>query len=267
MDGGVGLVFTAAFSGGAGRVTSCGQSRWPDDTQVLFARLVNEILILRICAEAAVGAGNVDQARAGIERHGRPVMPAAGSGCQHDGLAAIVRFFIHDRPPSSLIQSFGPVHLHPGLARDELSRHAIEHVIEAVFVGLHDHFALPPFDGEIGQHQLLHAVVVPGIAGNHLEIPFQFAGIGLHRENGAGIEIILALGFTNLFGPRPRVAGADVEQIRLGIIGHSIPNRCRRRPSSTLRATRSRTPFSSRHSRKAWWDRRARYKTSMRNGR
>ena len=136
-----------------------------------------------------------------------------------------MRFRIDEGAAGLLVQSFGPGDLRERLAGDELAGDAVDHVVEPVLVGLHQHLALLAPDGHVGQQQLLDAVVIPGIAGHHLEIPFQLAGIGLHGENRSQVEILLALGLAQLFGPGAAVAGADVEQIGVGIVGHAVPDR------------------------------------------
>ena len=123
MAGGEGLVFGSHLGrGGACCVRSCSLCLWADDAEVLLAWLVDEVLIGRVSVDAAIGRWNINQAGARIERHGRPVVPAARPGSQHHGLGAVVRFFVDDGAAGRFIQSLGPCDLHPRLARNELSR-------------------------------------------------------------------------------------------------------------------------------------------------
>src|SRR5206468_12895471 len=38
-------------------------------------------------------------------------------------------------------------------------------------------------------------------------------------------QVVFALGLTQLFRPRTAVAGSDVNEIRVRIVGHTVPNR------------------------------------------
>src|SRR5690242_11004508 len=101
-------------------------------------------------------------------------MAASGTRREVDGLRAVKRLWIHDGPAGFFVQSASPRHCREGLAGNEFSSKTVDYVIEAVLISLHDHFTRPALDRKIHQHQLLHAIEVPIIAGNHLEIPDQF---------------------------------------------------------------------------------------------
>ncbi len=264
MEGGEGMVFRARWKRRVPRrVPRSGQCDGPYDPQILFAGLVGKVIIRRICAEAAVGRGNVHQSRAWIKRHRRPVVSAARTRRQHHGVAAVVRYVVYDRPARRFVQALRPGDLHQRLAGNELPRHAIQHVVEAVFVRLHDHLARPSFDGEVGQHQLLDAVVVPGIAGDHLEVPFQFARLGFHRQHGADIKLSLPLDC--------RISSATARRCPCRRKPNLLPDRTRSVPHRAAAAqlpriaVQFRRLFSAPDSRTASMDRQARYKTSMRN--
>ena len=137
----------------------------------------------------------------------------------------VVGFGIDDRPSGFRIDTFRPGDLRKRLCGDERARDAVEHVVEAVLVGLHDDFARPAVDREIGEHQSLNAVEVPGIAGSVLVIPLQLTGIGFDREDRADIKVVLALRFAQLFRPRAAVAGADVNQVGIRIVCDAVPDR------------------------------------------
>ena len=54
---------------------------------------------------------------------------------------------------------------------EELAGRALEHIEEAVAVRMHGDLARrAAVDGEVGQHQLVHAVIVERIARRHLEM-------------------------------------------------------------------------------------------------
>ena len=69
-------------------------------------------------------------------------MRAAAAGRNRDGVCAVVRFGIDDGPAGLRIDALGPSDLRERLAGDELAGDAVDHVEEAVLVGLHDDFAL-----------------------------------------------------------------------------------------------------------------------------
>ena len=77
-------------------------------------------------------------------------------------------------------------------------------------------------DGKVGQDPFVDAVVVERIARRHLEVPDHLAGLGLKRQHGVGVEIV-ALAIERI--PRRRIAGAPVDQIKVGIIGTGDPGR------------------------------------------
>ena len=133
------------------------------------------------------GRRDVDQTRGWIERHRRPVMRPARAGSNGGSLSSVVGFLVENGPPGFFVEALGPRHFRERLARNELAREPVQHIIEPVLVGLHDHLAQPALDGHIRDHQLLHAVVIPFIARHHLEIPFQLAGLWLYRDNGTHI--------------------------------------------------------------------------------
>ena len=72
-----------------------------------------------------------------------------------------MRFRVDDRPAGFRIDTLGPCDLRKRLSGNERSRDAIDHVIEAVLVCLHDGFARPAVDREVDEHELLNAVEVP----------------------------------------------------------------------------------------------------------
>jgi hypothetical protein len=76
--------------------------------------------------------------------------------------------------------------------REELARHTVEDVIEAILIDLHDHLPRPSVDRKICQDHLLYRIEVPRIARYGLEMPAQFTRLGLHRQNRSDVEILFA---------------------------------------------------------------------------
>ena len=139
-------------------------------------------------------------------------MRASRTWGDRNGLRAVVGFRIDDRFAGFFVQTPRPGDLRERLAGDELAGDAIDHVIESVLVRLHDHFARLALDGDVGQHQLLNAVEVPFIAWDHLEVPCEFAGVGIHRKDRSGVQIffIFAL-FAGVLAPGAGIPGAHIQ--------------------------------------------------------
>src|SRR5215471_12597740 len=119
-------------------------------------------------------------------------MSTAGPRSDLDGFAAliVVCFGIDNRPSRFRIDALRPRHLRERLCRDERAGDPVEYIVKAVLVGLHDDFALPAVDREVGEHQLLDAVKVPRVPGYHLVVPLELSGIRLDGENGAYIQVV-----------------------------------------------------------------------------
>ena len=79
-------------------------------------------------------------------------------------------------------------------------------------------------DGEVREYESLNAVIVPGVAGNGLVVPLQLAGFRLHRKNRSDEEVVLPFRLAKFFRPRATIAGADINKVGFGIIGHAVPN-------------------------------------------
>ena len=73
--------------------------------------------------------------------------------------------------------------------------------------------------------EALRSREVPGIAGRGLVVPKQFPGIRLQCEDAGEIEIVAGARITHHAIPRRTVAGADIQNIRLRIVGQRIPHR------------------------------------------
>src|SRR5437870_4301582 len=134
-------------------------------------------------------------------------------------------FRIDDGAAGFRINAFCPSHLGKWLSGYKRPGNAIEHVIEPIFVGLHEDLALASVDRQFCQDESLDAVIVPGVAWNRLVIPLQLTVIGPYSQNGTHKEIVLALGLPKLFRPRTTISCTDINEIRLGVICHAVPNR------------------------------------------
>ena len=167
----------------------------------------------------------VDQARARTERHRLPVVAAERPRSNVGALRRVVgagnlhgaaRLEVHVR---------GPVHGHIRVGREQLTRRPVEHVEEAVLRRLHDHLAHASADRQVGQHHRLDGRVIPGIARHRLVVPDQLAVVGIDRQNRRQVQVVAAAGAADLPVPRRAIAGADVQQIDLGVVDDRIPHR------------------------------------------
>src|SRR5213593_90919 len=146
---------------------------------------------------------------------------------QRDGffVLIVVGFRVDDRPAGFLIDTFCPCDLRKRLSRNERSREAIENIVKTVLVRLHENLSLPAIDRQVREYESLDAVIIPGIAGNRLVIPFQLARVGSDGQDRTHKQVVFAFGLPQLFRPWTTVAGSDVNEIRVGIIGHTVPDR------------------------------------------
>jgi hypothetical protein len=101
---------------------------------------------------------------------------------------------------------------------------AVENVEKTVFRRLHDHLAGTAFDREIGENHVLGGGVVPGVAWRGLVVPHVFAALRLERHDRRDEQVVAAAGTSDRAIPRRAVAGADVEQVEIRIVGHRIPD-------------------------------------------
>src|SRR6185437_1211151 len=121
-----------------------------------------------------------------------------------------------------------PVHRHERPRRDEPAGLAVGDEEEAVAVGLHVDRRLLAADIDVGEHQLVDAVIVPGLGRRRLDLPFDLAGIGIDGEGAraAGIGELAEIGRSGAAHrrvPRRRIAGAVESRVGLGIVGADIP--------------------------------------------
>ena len=98
---------------------------------------------------------------------------------------------------------------------------AVQHVQEAVLVGLDHHLAEPAVNLDIGQHVLVRAVHVVGVVGRVLVVADDLAGAGPHRDHAGRIEAVQ-------LSARPRVPGrgipgAPVDEVQLRIVRAGAP--------------------------------------------
>ena len=131
------------------------------------------------------------------------------------------------RPVSRSI-SFAQLTSDEGLGRYQRPGLAIEHVEEAVAVGLEPDRRLLPVDVEIGEHQFVHPVIVPGVVGRRLVVPDDLAGIRVERQRAGRVEVgelavIARIRAALRRSPRRSVTGPVIDEIELRVVGANEP--------------------------------------------
>ena len=162
-----------------------------------------------------------------MERHRVPAMPAARAGRADERLpgAIVTRFRVHDRPPRRHVDAAGPVLRHIVVGADQFPGGAVEYVEEPVLRGLHQNLALAPLDLEVRQHDVLGGGEVPGVRRRRLIMPYVLAAVGADRDYRREIEVVPAARRAIGLVPWAAVAGADVKQVELRVVGHRVPHR------------------------------------------
>ncbi|KAI3488620.1 hypothetical protein L1887_47391 [Cichorium endivia] len=147
--------------------------------------------------------GDVHQPGLRVERHGVPAVRAERARPHHHLLLLVARAGHLHRAAGGQIDLLGPGHLAELFRREQFAGGAIEHIEEAVLRRLHQHLARLAVQLQGGQGDLLGGGEVPG-----------FARCGL---------VVAAAWAADLAVPRRAVAGADVQQIQLRVVGHAVP--------------------------------------------
>ena len=135
-----------------------------------------------------------------------------------------------------------------GMRRDQLAVGAIQHIQEAVLIGLNHHFPHLPVHRNIGQHLLVGRVHVVNIVRRVLVIANHLAGFRTDRQHAVGIQAIQTLARPRIV--RLRIPGAPINQIELRIVGTRAPRRpAALRPSVAILRPRLRTRLARRRNR------------------
>ncbi len=127
-----------------------------------------------------------------------------------------------DQRSSVIIQPAGPGHLDEGMSGQELAVGAVQRVEEAVAIRPQHQLAHAAVPLRVHQDGDLGRVVVVGIVGAELKMPFQFAGVGVQGERRIGIEIgAFALRRVPV---RAGIADAPIGQVEFGVVGSGDPD-------------------------------------------
>ncbi len=168
----------------------------------------------------------VDPARLRAIRHRMPGVHAVRimSGQKRLARLVIARLGSLDGTAGLEIDMRCPCDLGDLLRGDQLAAGRVEDIKETVLRRLHQHAPLDPVDDEIRDCDLLRRRVVPRFARRALVVPDVGAVIRIERDDRGQEQVVaLALAAERMV-PWRAVAGADVEQIELGIIGHRVPH-------------------------------------------
>jgi len=102
--------------------------------------------------------------------------------------------------------------------RSKLAGAGVVHIEEAVAVGLAAHALAVHVEGD----EFVDAVEVPAVVGRALVAPLDLAGLHVDGHGRAGVEVVA---LAQVAVPGRRVAGAEVGQAGLGIVGAAQPGR------------------------------------------
>ncbi len=172
-----------------------------------------------------VDDGNVDQVSLSAVGHGIPRVTAGPGRIHVLGRGIPIGLRGHNRPSGLHVDVGGPVHVGIVLGGEQFAGLAIEHIEEAVLRGLHDHRPAGAVQGQVGENQFLHRVVVPAVARRGLVVPGHAAGGRVQGHDGRGEETVEFRRSQLAQIIRRRVGRAEVDEIQRRIVGKSVPRR------------------------------------------
>ena len=126
-----------------------------------------------------------------------------------------------DRPPL-VIQPRSPRHLREGFAEEEFAREPVQHIEEAVPVGGHHDFARLALPLQIRQNRDLRGIEIEFVVRRELEMPFQLSRVGIHRDEGTGVEVIARPHIAVPVGAR--IPDSPIDQVRFRIVRAGGPD-------------------------------------------
>ena len=81
-----------------------------------------------------------------------------------------------------------------------------------------------PLDFEIGEDDVLGCREVPSVAWRLLEVPGHLSRVGLDGNDRRDVEVVASAWRAQVAAPWRAIAGADVEQVEVGVVGHGVPH-------------------------------------------
>ena len=119
-----------------------------------------------------------------VVRHRVPAMRTERAR-PHRLLAVFITGALHFHRPAGLdVDTLGPRHLGDLLGRQQFAVGAIDHIEEAILRRMHQRLDGLATVFQIGQHDVHVGVVVPGLTGGGLVVPFILTGVGVERDDG-----------------------------------------------------------------------------------
>jgi hypothetical protein len=163
-------------------------------------------------AEDAAG-GDVEKAGLGIEAGRHPIAGTVGTGLDERAVRAGCGFGLGDGTAAG-VNALGPCLVDEGSGDQVLAIGAIEEKVKSVAAGLREELARFAIEFGVEQNGSLDGVPVMDVMWRGLEIPGEFSGVWIQRDDGAGVEIIAGSGVA--CEDRIGIAGAPVERLRSG---------------------------------------------------
>src|SRR2546430_2339395 len=160
-------------------------------------------------AEDATGV-HVEKICLWIEARRHPVGGAVGAGLDQSAVGSGRCARLCDRT-AFCVNSGSPGLVDEWSSGEMLAVGAIKQEIKSVAAGLREEFARFAFEFGVEENGRLHGVPIVNIVRRRLEMPDEFAGVGIERDDGAGVEIVAGTAFTG--EDRVGIAGAPVEKI------------------------------------------------------
>ena len=100
---------------------------------------------------------------------------------------------------------------------------AIEYVEETVLGRLQEDLPHLAIHLHVGQSHILNGRIVPIVSGRGLVMPFHFARIGIHGDNGGKKEVVSSARGADRSDPGRTVSHTEIDDIEVGVIDDGIP--------------------------------------------
>ena len=165
----------------------------------------------------------IDVHQAGLRAvTGRPPVSHTAHRGMHQDTAGL-RLFVRVGDRLSLrVESTGPVRRHELRCDEVFAGRAVQDEEVAVAAGVRQQLAGLAGDGRVEQYGRLHGVPIMRVMRRRLVEPLDLAGVGVNREDGAGVQVG---SLAHIAGQhRVRVAGAPVHQVQRWIVGAGQPD-------------------------------------------
>src|SRR5882724_12260334 len=156
----------------------------------------------------------------GIEAGSHPVGGAVGAGFDESAIGGGRCARLCDRT-AFCVDAGGPGLFNERSSGEMLAVRAVKQEIKSVAAGLREEFARLALEFGVEKNGRLHGVPIVNVMRRRLEMPDEFAGVGIERDDGAGVKIVAGAAFTGEDGIG--ISSAPVEKIQIGIVGAGHP--------------------------------------------